>query len=420
LHIARLTPIGPAAGMHVTWNATATGATFVMFADNGAPIPPTSDITPVEPPAVLAIEVASDSRVLTPPFTSLFVEHLLGSDIAANAVPECPPPPCAIPLDPLPGSLRILSRAVICSEQDCDFNGDGLSDVRDLVLQVRCAVTHVEPCADSAAADCDGNGVLDLDDVLCCAHHLLNLGPCDGCPIDSVTMRPDQEVTVSFGAPVKTSGGIDVPLHIGASDHLGAVKLSLHVPLDHYEVVGVDAGLNSPGWLALQDVAAGEVVLGLVRTQLLIGTAAALGNLDVTLHLALKAGQDPGGEISATAGQFSGPDGVLLSVNMGQPTLNLGGPLRVALSEGRPNPFSSTAELVLSLDHTADVDAKVYDLAGRVVTTIAHSRMAAGDQTLRWDGRGADGTPAGGGVYFVRVRVEGNTVARKLVFMRGN
>jgi hypothetical protein len=292
--------------------------------------------------------------------------------------------------------------------------------VRDLVLQVHCVLTHQEACTDSAAADCDGDGALDLDDVLCCARHLLDLLPCDGCPIDSATMRPDQDVNVSFGATVKTSGGIDVPLRIGAPEHFGAAKLNLHVPFEKYDVVGVDAGLDAPAWLALHDVADGQLVLGLVRTQLYIGTAASLGDLNVTLHLALKPGQTSGGEISATSGQFSGPDGVLLRENLGQPTLNLGGPLRVALSEGRPNPFSSSAELVLNLDHTADVDAKVYDLAGRVVTTIAHGRMAAGDQVLRWDGRGADGTPAGGGVYFVRVRVEGNTVARKLVFMRGN
>jgi len=40
LHITALEAVGPAAGMHLVWQATADGARFAMFADAGAPIPP--------------------------------------------------------------------------------------------------------------------------------------------------------------------------------------------------------------------------------------------------------------------------------------------------------------------------------------------------------------------------------------------
>ena len=53
----------------------------------------------------------------------------------------------------------------------------------------------------------------------------------------------------------------------------------------------------------------------------------------------------------------------------------------------------------------ADVDVSVFDLAGRRVATLARGRFGPGAHVVPWDGRGADGSGARAGMYFVRGRI---------------
>jgi hypothetical protein len=56
----------------------------------------------------------------------------------------------------------------------CDLNGDGRSDIRDIVRVANCALEASE-CPDSVAvhADCNGDGTVDVRDVVCCVRRLL-------------------------------------------------------------------------------------------------------------------------------------------------------------------------------------------------------------------------------------------------------
>jgi hypothetical protein len=82
----------------------------------------------------------------------------------------------------------------------------------------------------------------------------------------------------------------------------------------------------------------------------------------------------------------------------------------------RPNPFRSYAEVEFALAAAAPVDLRVFDVLGREVRAIARGeRFDPGPQRLRWDGRRADGGPAGSGVYFVRLRIAGRQWTRAIV-----
>jgi hypothetical protein len=61
----------------------------------------------------------------------------------------------------------------------------------------------------------------------------------------------------------------------------------------------------------------------------------------------------------------------------------------------------------------------VYDVLGREVRAVARGmRLAAGPQSLRWDGRDAGGREAGAGVYFVRLETERATWTRPVARVR--
>jgi hypothetical protein len=92
-------------------------------------------------------------------------------------------------------------------------------------------------------------------------------------------------------------------------------------------------------------------------------------------------------------------------------------PPSTALHAG-PNPARGDVRLLFSLPVASDVDARVFDVAGREVQQLHRGSLAAGQHGLRWDGRDADGRSAPAGVYFARVETGGTTRVARIVRTR--
>jgi hypothetical protein len=82
-----------------------------------------------------------------------------------------------------------------------------------------------------------------------------------------------------------------------------------------------------------------------------------------------------------------------------------------------PNPMRSATRVEYVLAHESDVDVSVFDVAGRFIAQLSRGRMPAGTHSAAWNGEGPHGSsPAG--VYFVRVRTEGQTLSERVVLLR--
>lgn len=68
-----------------------------------------------------------------------------------------------------------------------------------------------------------------------------------------------------------------------------------------------------------------------------------------------------------------------------------------------PNPCRNGTRISFSLADAGNVQLTLMDAAGRRVRTLASGTMAAGRQSVPWDGRMEDGARAAAGVYFVRL-----------------
>jgi flagellar hook assembly protein FlgD len=78
-----------------------------------------------------------------------------------------------------------------------------------------------------------------------------------------------------------------------------------------------------------------------------------------------------------------------------------------------PNPARQGCTIVFSLAREGAARLEIFDLAGRRVRTLERGVLAAGEHRTRWDGRGADGRPAGAGLYFAALSSgEGRFIAR--------
>jgi hypothetical protein len=86
-------------------------------------------------------------------------------------------------------------------------------------------------------------------------------------------------------------------------------------------------------------------------------------------------------------------------------------PAKVTFSVG-PSPARIT-NVRFALPKQADVDLSVFDLSGRKIVTLARGSMLAKAYEYKWDGTGA-----GAGVYFVRLRVGSETYSLRTVSLK--
>jgi hypothetical protein len=408
LRVTGIEPIGVAAGMRLSWVPTFGGARFVLFADHGAPIP-AGQPNPILAVRVLADGIVSIPEVTPPPGAPIFhlvAEDLEGVDERGNGVPQCPPPPCA---------MRALEVAVICREQACDFNADGLTNVRDIVLMAHCALGGAACPPNLEAFDCDASGAFDVADVLCCALNMLRAPGCLTCPGD--TLRPEPGIVFRFGRPRPLAGGIEVPLILEGADRIGAAKLVLDFPSNRFTAQVSGAG---PLYY-VQEVEGDRLTLGLIGDVPLPVYARGQALVDpgpMVVRLLRRPGGVASGELRLEEGQLSGPDGVLLGVDLQVPGVPLGDG-GVAVSEARPNPFSTSTRFTIALDSPARLDVSVHDISGRRLASLFHGVRAAGVQEFDWVGRDDAGSEVPNGIYFMRVSVDGRAAQRKLVLIRG-
>jgi len=87
------------------------------------------------------------------------------------------------------------------------------------------------------------------------------------------------------------------------------------------------------------------------------------------------------------------------------------------LGPAYPNPARGGVRLALTLPAETNVDAGVYDVAGRRIATLAHGALSAGTQALSWDGRDDDGRSRTG-LFLIRARGAGFDVARRVIVTR--
>ncbi len=92
-----------------------------------------------------------------------------------------------------------------------------------------------------------------------------------------------------------------------------------------------------------------------------------------------------------------------------------GGEQPVSLKRLRsyPNPFYGKTTIRISLAQAETGTLEVFDLQGRLITTLSHGEQASGLNTYEWNAR-----DAASGIYFARWRSARHTLLTKLLLLR--
>ncbi|MCD4847879.1 MAG: PQQ-binding-like beta-propeller repeat protein, partial [Candidatus Aegiribacteria sp.] len=84
----------------------------------------------------------------------------------------------------------------------------------------------------------------------------------------------------------------------------------------------------------------------------------------------------------------------------------------------RPNPFHSSALITFELSEPGFTSIEVYDLSGRIISTLESSELMAGVHSVHWDGRSRNGEPVSAGLYFCRIQSGNITETTGLCLLR--
>jgi len=86
------------------------------------------------------------------------------------------------------------------------------------------------------------------------------------------------------------------------------------------------------------------------------------------------------------------------------------------LSQNYPNPFGPETVIQYRLARPARTTLRVFDIRGKLVTTLIDQEQAAGPQAVRWNGTDQGGKAVASGIYFYRV-TSGNYTAMKRMLL---
>jgi hypothetical protein len=80
-----------------------------------------------------------------------------------------------------------------------------------------------------------------------------------------------------------------------------------------------------------------------------------------------------------------------------------------------PNPFQHNTTVQYSLDNTARVSIRVYDITGTLVRTIVDQNAVKGSRTITWYGDNTKGERLPAGIYFMELKAGDLSAAQKIL-----
>ena len=93
-------------------------------------------------------------------------------------------------------------------------------------------------------------------------------------------------------------------------------------------------------------------------------------------------------------------------------------PLRFELQAPFPNPSQGSGRATFTLPRDTRVDLEMLDARGRRVAVLIASDLQAGPHTVLWDARAMLGSATPGGVYWIRLSVDGRVLTRRWTLIR--
>ena len=297
-----------------------------------------------------------------------------------------------------------------------DIDGNGVVNIVDLVTVAR---VFGQSVAAGDRADTNGDGVVSIIDLVTVSTHFGETTGSVGAP----TRAPEGDPVVTIYTRVVAShGGADAVEVVAESS----------VNLAGYEMV-IDPGVGEIKSMTRGDVLGREVFwmdpapvesatrIAAVRLDL-ASSAIPVRKTGVLARLSIR-GAASGGEhvLRLRDVRFTNRRGELLPYRIGPPPAARS--YSTALLPNYPNPFNPETWIPFTLSEASEVTLRVYDVDGQVVRTLELGAREAGAYTSRegaahWDGRNDLGEAVASGMYFYELSAGTTRNIRRMVIRK--
>jgi hypothetical protein len=115
-------------------------------------------------------------------------------------------------------------------------------------------------------------------------------------------------------------------------------------------------------------------------------------------------------EIFTYSGDFEITE-MIIANSSSEVTVNT--PTAFGLSAAYPNPFNPSTSISLHVPMESDVSVQVYDLSGRMISTLLSGVQAQGDYSLIWNAQ-----EQASGMYLVRAETAGSVAVQKILLLK--
>jgi hypothetical protein len=88
------------------------------------------------------------------------------------------------------------------------------------------------------------------------------------------------------------------------------------------------------------------------------------------------------------------------------------------LKQNYPNPFNPSTTISFSLSERTSVNLSIFDLAGRIITTLVDGEMEAGSHSVNWTALDSYGASLTTGVYFYTIKTEDFTATKSMTILK--
>jgi hypothetical protein len=93
-------------------------------------------------------------------------------------------------------------------------------------------------------------------------------------------------------------------------------------------------------------------------------------------------------------------------------------PMAYELMQNYPNPFNPSTAIVFSLPETSHISLNIYDISGRLVSTLVDGTLSNGVHNVMWNGTDTSGELVSAGVYIYALESADMVMTKKMILMK--
>ena len=93
-------------------------------------------------------------------------------------------------------------------------------------------------------------------------------------------------------------------------------------------------------------------------------------------------------------------------------------PKTYAIHQNYPNPFNPITTLRYGLPEDAMVNITIYDMMGRIVSTLVNENQSSGYKILQWNATNDSGQPVSAGVYIYTIKAGNFSQTKKMILLK--